>query len=353
MFWRSKASHARNLFAAVESNDAAGVGRLAQRTAILEWRNDSGWTCLAEAVLDGSADVVGILLKAGSDPNAQLPAKLERSERDVADELHRRGLPDTAIVRAGSWTPLLEAVSNGHQAIVRQLIDAGADINATSLGKVDPGAFVRDGMLRNVGSQAGVNPYRKDGWTALFEAVEKGHEEIVELLLDRGANLRATTKGGDTPLMRAALEGHTRVVERLLRGGADVHASNSDGWTALFCASGRGHLGIIAALLAAGADVNRKNNSNATTLMWAANVHTIRALLAAGARVNEVSNKGGTALFAAVGKRDVEAVAALLQAGARVDVTANDGTSLLQLAHQSFNAHIVSLIDDAHSRGAT
>jgi len=54
-----------------------------------------------------------------------------------------------------------------------------------------------------------------DGYTPLHWAALKGHEEIVEALIDAGADLNTTNNLGRTPLHWAALKGHEEIVEAL------------------------------------------------------------------------------------------------------------------------------------------
>ncbi|OCL01008.1 ankyrin, partial [Cenococcum geophilum 1.58] len=70
--------------------------------------------------------------------------------------------------------------------------------------------------------------------TALHYAAQKGHEAVVRLLLDRGANIEAKCKFTDsTALHDAALYGHVAVTELLLDRGADTEARGVDGKTAM------------------------------------------------------------------------------------------------------------------------
>ncbi|KAF2174539.1 ankyrin, partial [Zopfia rhizophila CBS 207.26] len=67
-------------------------------------------------------------------------------------------------------TPLLRAAKNGHEAVVRLLVELGADVNARS----------------------------NDGWMALRWAAENGHEAVVRLLLERGAGVNVKSNNGWT-----------------------------------------------------------------------------------------------------------------------------------------------------------
>ena len=110
-----------------------------------------------------------------------------------------------------------------------------------------------------------------DGTLHRFSAT--GEAEVVEKLLNAGANPNATNSYGYAPLHVAAFAGQTAIVEALLNAGADpnvVPAEASDskntlkrcaGMTPLHFAAHGGHAEIIDALLAAGADANAADST--------------------------------------------------------------------------------------------
>ena len=71
----------------------------------------------------------------------------------------------------------------------------------------------------------------------MHNAVDSDDKEIVELLVNNGADVNATHNGGGTPLHWAARKGHKQIVELLIANGANVNAQDEDGGTPLFHAS--------------------------------------------------------------------------------------------------------------------
>ena len=87
------------------------------------------------------------------------------------------------------------------------------------------------------------------GWTALMKAAYQGHEGVVRLLLDRRANVDIESRHGSTALMKAAACGHEGVVRLLLDRRANVDIQDGDDKTALIWAADRGHKGIADLLI--------------------------------------------------------------------------------------------------------
>jgi len=99
------------------------------------------------------------------------------------------------------------------------------------------------------------------GWTPLMLAAASGHVAVVRALVENGADLETAGAGdveieGITPLMAAAMHGHTATLEYLLAKGARVDKRSRAGHTALFLAASRGKLDCVEVLVAKGASVS-------------------------------------------------------------------------------------------------
>lgn len=90
-----------------------------------------------------------------------------------------------------------------------------------------------------------VDARNTDGETSLMHACEEGKVQIVEALIEAGANVNAKDNKGLTPLMLATWDGHTKVAEILLVAGADINAQNIHGDTASSLAKLEGYTDIV------------------------------------------------------------------------------------------------------------
>jgi ankyrin repeat protein len=87
------------------------------------------------------------------------------------------------------------------------------------------------------------------GHTALVNALNHGHLNLVHLLVERGASIDIIDDDGYSPLMWATHKGHESEVEMLLEEGADPLVQNRDGFTALMMAAQENRVGIARLLL--------------------------------------------------------------------------------------------------------
>jgi TonB family protein len=121
------------------------------------------------------------------------------------------------------------------------------------------------------------------GTTLLMWAAARDHVELVELLLDRGADTAVTTSASGNALTFAAFLGNTQAIEVLLDNGADVHATGPGGMTAVQLAARNGHSEAVDMLVRYGAatteaEVYRDVMGDEFLLPRARNVEVLHAL---------------------------------------------------------------------------
>uniref|UniRef100_A0A8C8ISB0 K Homology domain-containing protein n=1 Tax=Oncorhynchus tshawytscha TaxID=74940 RepID=A0A8C8ISB0_ONCTS len=189
--------------------------------------------------------------------------------------------------------------------------------------------------------------------TALTLACAGGHEELVSVLVARGANIEHRDKKGFTPLILAATAGHVGVVEILLDKGGDIEAQSErtkDTPLSLACSGGRQE--VVELLLLRGANKEHRNISDYTPLSLAASggfVNIIKILLNAGAEINSRtgSKLGISPLMLAAMNGHVPAVKLLLDMGSDINaqIETNRNTALTLACFQG-RAEVVSLLLD-------
>ena len=142
---------------------------------------------------------------------------------------------------------------------------------------------------------ADVNAVDDDGDTALYYALSNGDTDIVDLLLDHGANPNISGTSGN-PLHLAADQGWTGVVSSLIRHGADVDAQQAGGLTASMLAAGTSSTEPLRVLSAAGADLDRLDDDGDSALFYAASrgrVDAVSLLLQRGANPSPGAGASG------------------------------------------------------------
>ena len=137
--------------------------------------------------------------------------------------------------------------------------------------------------------ERGANPNiaEHDGWTPLHWAALNGNSNVMQLLLERKADPNSATSFGCTPVHMAAGKGNKDVVQLLLNRGANVNITNKRRETPLHDAAERGHKDVVQLLLNAGADPNKINNWKRTALHYAGrwgNKDVVQLLLNRGTR---------------------------------------------------------------------
>jgi ankyrin repeat protein/uncharacterized protein YtpQ (UPF0354 family) len=258
-------------------------------------------------------------------------------------------VPNSAPSRPGSakGSPQETAVSSSLQwsILLHEQTATGAMISDIHIA-------VQEGDLKKVKSWLKHTPalvFSRDGLdrTLLQFAAIKGHKEVAELLLAKGAEINSKGTKGETPLHLAASLGHVHVVKLLLGKGADVNAKAKDRVTPLHLAALEGTREVAALLLAKGAAINAEDQDSNTPLHWATiEGHTdmARLLVINGAEVNAQNTGHQTPLYAAADAGHKEIAKLLLANGAEVNATTTDGDTTLHKAAGAGHKEIAELL---------
>jgi ankyrin repeat protein len=341
---------------------------------------DLGYCPLGMAIERGHFQIVQFLLGAGANPHGgststtALGLATEQGEIETIHLLLSSKVDVNAPVAADGWTALLAAIKNGHQSIVELLVTHGANVNVWSRGEtpillaakceeqniyqylyplVNTAIRLcadRDGEQLLSSTQKRRTREQNRSVEKLISMATAGNLDEVRLSIEAGVEIDEFCALGHNALMAAAYYGHQPIVKLLLEAGADPDLlSDGDdglgyGMSALmfvassFFASNRD---IIAKMLiSGGASVDRQSEKGKTAIMYAAIAGSgyracVEILIAAGSNLNLRDNRGHTVLTLVAAAENYPMFNLLLQAGA-----STDGLESIQLIQAARTGHV-------------
>lgn len=300
-------------------------------------RNEEGQTLLHQAILKEDSATAIFLLENGADMNVRT-ANGETSLQlcvhcrlgEVVETLCRRGV-DTSI-----GCPLWDALDSDQEDTASILVKYGADTDCWGPGP--------DGCQQ----------------TLLHRAIDDNKEDVAQFIIRSGCDLNATRRpgpdgaGGEeardgcTPLHLCCQWGLEQVVQTLIEHGADVNARDAEGKTPVHVAIQNQHSQIISLLLChPNIDLNKRDKKGLTPFATALTVRNDKAAQAILERLpkaaEQYDNKGRNFLHTAIEKGDMESILFLLSIHVDVNSRIHDVTQTppLHLAAASGNEMLV------------
>ncbi|KFZ10879.1 hypothetical protein V502_07874 [Pseudogymnoascus sp. VKM F-4520 (FW-2644)] len=274
------------------------VKTLLRNKAIASHIGTDGETPIFCAVDGGHEDICRDLIDAGADFISEVgrpvmtplghAARLGRG--NIVKYLLRRGAPVDGI--SDENTPLGSAAVEGHLDVCRDLIEAGADINATygPLSTTPVGFAAKFGyddiaeLLLSRGAKVDIND--SDGHPPIYVAVVTEHVRVCQILLAFGADARFKTVDTERTLLAiTTIDGNLPMVKLLLEYHADLDDQDTYGWTPIGHAAFKGFVDICRVLIDAGANLDLlvSGKTALTEAARAGHSEIVEMLLAGGA----------------------------------------------------------------------
>ncbi len=210
---------------------------------------------IESGLMVGADDKIAYQLRVSTAAEHALLDAVQQGDLPKVQTLLEQGIsPDRAIM---NYTAVAEAARAGHIEMIDLLLQNGADTEGAK--GVSPLAAAARGAHNKVILFLLKQGAKLEGdaggpGTALFQAAEMGHRTTVSLLLKLGADPDAKTEKKATPLLIATVNGYLGIVEQLIAAGADLNCTDRSGDTPLHHAAYKGRKEIVLALIAANAD---------------------------------------------------------------------------------------------------
>lgn len=330
----------------------------------LRSKNRKDWSSLDWAARMGHVDIAKTIIKHGADVNAAgatgktpLRIAVERSNTEMISLLLLNGA-EIAQVDSKDFTLLEVAASEGNLACTRILLDAGAKGRMSALALAVAGGHVDVAMVF-VEHAIDVDAADTDGCTdtngsaplhLAASSPQKG-EDMVQLLVAKGANVDKTDGQGWTPLQVAISSGNSGTTQALLTAGAVITCQGEGIRSALGMAASVFYKpDVLRVLVKHMKDVNAATCGHGRSAMHIAAISdtpgAVDVLVEAGANIDlQETLYGDTPLHVAASSSCAAAARALLEHGASIGKQNTPGDTPLHLATRRAGTRSADVVD--------
>ncbi len=320
---------AQEIFDVVKANDLAKVKAMVEKDASLVHLKDAaGNTLLHIAAMNGSVPFAEYLLSKEANINAvntQLNTPLHESILNKKDDISRvlieKGCGLNIRDNLGR-TPLHLAAQRNSKSIVELLIAKGADIESETDSKLTP---------------------------LHYAVLMTDNYEIVEYLIEKGANVNPPDHFGKLPLNSAAYHRSRRMIDLLLDNNADFDTSGAHGINTLLSAAEKGSFRLFNAVTAKIGDDYFKNEEHQESIMRSAlsggSIEIVNSLLTKNIKINLSPDENGwTSLHFTASNKQPEMMGFLVNQGANINQRTRSGKSAYNIAEEKGHKELLDLI---------
>ncbi|RDV25254.1 ankyrin repeat domain-containing protein [Alteromonas aestuariivivens] len=195
-------------------------------------------------------------------------------------------------------------------------------------------------LVDAISTKIDVNRALPDHSSLLAWAVEAQDPSLVNLLLEKGAIAKTGNGNRFSPIVQACRYGNSEIINALLDHGAEPNSVIEDGTSAFQLCAGSALVTDLARMVSLGGKVSAANEYGQTAVMFAANsgnTDNLLYLVDAGASINRQTNEGYSPLFFAIKSHNLNTIQAAISVGADLFAAAQDGTTATQLAVYTAN----------------
>ena len=299
------------------------INSLVTAGANINFKHSDGWTALMLAAAFNQEDALKTLINLKADVNA------ENNWGFTAMSYSKYPLLSDLLKMAGAKPSLFDCVENNDLANYK---NSNGNVNVTN----------------NIGA------------TPLILASMEGKIDLVKALITAGADVNASNTNGGTALMYITINQKTNTIEQqleiinaLIKAGADINKKNSRGRTSLMLGVFNKQIDAVKDLINAKADISSVDNAGMTVLSYFENYEMEHILKAAGAKptlfdhvrrnntnflnsyngnLNVTNNNGGNLLLVAASYGKSEMVRTLIKSGVNVNISDNHNSTALTTA---------------------